>query len=485
MVRLKLSSGGNGQLSQTKGHLDFVVAERPVYVPGSGPPLAPISVMPPKDRDGLIVDKVQIYNELRYIVTYEDQPHLRISVQPQNILDWASPRALEEFEHEDYETRESEREAIELPLIEAKEERRRKRLEKLEKVSASRANAHVLGSSTKKRKRGNDWQINPTKIKKRTPITSQIRRRVGSLEGEEDEKKVKSAFTSPHQMQQQQPSLSTPSRSRGLAIGATNQTALEFVSETEEDEDSAAEEYAIANQLQREQARQPSKSHRQQSRSMGSSPGSLSDTLKDGRGSSKISRNRLNPHAFFLSNKDTNSPSQEAHETHGKLSLKDERDLSIREKFSYKAQPSQFKTSLPTKNTSRFSANEPIQIEESDSEESEDQPENEYEIKAILGDETRIKNGVQETWYLIDWEGDWDPSWEPHENVGADAIVDYEKRLKKKKRLQGHGYVSHVTDESDPDSLFVSEKGKAKGKEATPMRDRVIELESEQEDFTF
>ena len=95
------SRPGGGK-RRCKQHLtfDFVVAERPMYVPGSGPPLAPVTVMPAHDKDGIIQGEVKMDKKLKYIVGYEKHPYLRVSVKPQNILDWVSPRTLEDWEFE-------------------------------------------------------------------------------------------------------------------------------------------------------------------------------------------------------------------------------------------------------------------------------------------------------------------------------------------------------------------------------------------------
>ena len=53
-------SGLNGLPYRDEAYFDFVVAERPRYIPGSGPPLAPISVLPPHDKDSFIIKKVFI-----------------------------------------------------------------------------------------------------------------------------------------------------------------------------------------------------------------------------------------------------------------------------------------------------------------------------------------------------------------------------------------------------------------------------------------
>src|ERR1700712_4749359 len=79
-------------------HFDFVVAQRPRYIPGSGPEVEDPTIMPVHDKDGIIDGKLHLEGEkFRYVVTYKDKPHLRVSVQPDNILDWVSPRTFERY----------------------------------------------------------------------------------------------------------------------------------------------------------------------------------------------------------------------------------------------------------------------------------------------------------------------------------------------------------------------------------------------------
>jgi len=84
-----------GGTSRKKAFFDFVVAQRPVYIPNSGPPLEPISIMPAHDKDSIIVDTLQLDGAHVYVVSYEDNPHLRVSVKPENIREWGSARAHE------------------------------------------------------------------------------------------------------------------------------------------------------------------------------------------------------------------------------------------------------------------------------------------------------------------------------------------------------------------------------------------------------
>jgi len=77
---------------------DFVVAERAKYIPGSGPPLAPIGIMPEHDKDGIIEGLINIEGEVLYVVSYEHKPALRMSVRAENLRDYVSSRTLEDWE---------------------------------------------------------------------------------------------------------------------------------------------------------------------------------------------------------------------------------------------------------------------------------------------------------------------------------------------------------------------------------------------------
>ena len=51
--------------------------------------------MPAHDKDSIIVDTLQLDGAHVYVVSYEDNPHLRVSVKPENIREWGSARAHE------------------------------------------------------------------------------------------------------------------------------------------------------------------------------------------------------------------------------------------------------------------------------------------------------------------------------------------------------------------------------------------------------
>ncbi|KAF4455510.1 hypothetical protein F53441_2172 [Fusarium austroafricanum] len=80
------------------------------YVPGSGPPLQPIGLLPPKDSTAYILERIILPSKglaadgkplprrMTYIVSWTDLPAAQRLVPAMDILDWVSPRALEEWE---------------------------------------------------------------------------------------------------------------------------------------------------------------------------------------------------------------------------------------------------------------------------------------------------------------------------------------------------------------------------------------------------
>lgn len=92
------------------------------YRPGSGPPPPRIDLRPVHDSDAFIVDKVvlprghfQPHDTSRqrrcyYIIGWPDLPAARPVVEASKILDYVSPRTLEDWEYQDALRREEERE---------------------------------------------------------------------------------------------------------------------------------------------------------------------------------------------------------------------------------------------------------------------------------------------------------------------------------------------------------------------------------------
>lgn len=79
------------------------------YVPGSGPPLQPISLLPPRDSTAYIIDRIilpspgpaadgkPLPRRMTYIVGWHDLPAARMLVPAMQILNYVSPREVEEW----------------------------------------------------------------------------------------------------------------------------------------------------------------------------------------------------------------------------------------------------------------------------------------------------------------------------------------------------------------------------------------------------
>lgn len=80
------------------------------YVPGSGPELQPLRLLPPKTSTGFIIERILLPSpglaadgkplpkRMTYIVGWRDLPAASLLVPAMQILDYVSPRALEDWE---------------------------------------------------------------------------------------------------------------------------------------------------------------------------------------------------------------------------------------------------------------------------------------------------------------------------------------------------------------------------------------------------
>jgi hypothetical protein len=450
--------------------LDFVVAERPRYVPGTGPPLAPVTIMPPSDNNGYIFDQVIIDSEPRYIVCYREQANLRVSVRLPNILNWISPRALEDWTTKKYDAEVQEEEERELPIIEAREAAKKKRLEKLARAEVP------AGTSSRKRKRRPINEAPPQPKKAVTPglgaTSSPARPRAPGSRHHVVEEEV--TFTSPKQSRhsQQQPSLS------GLGSGLANRTVLD--TDTEEEDTELALQYQLTGRI-------------------GPRSRSVSKPTDSGRRGSPLAstaakKRSIRPPSSHSSGALAAISSREALRVYEELERKDSESRttkkikSIAEKYSHqikKPQPQIFKGAHIGLPPSRSLANVDAEEEGTDDQEQKgDQAadeESEYEVRQILKHEVRYtRDGKPDYWYLIDWVGDWDNTWEPAENVGQGAIDAYNKKRKNKK--VNLGSIPPVDgNDSDPDELFVSQ---GKGGSNHVQRGQIIdEYDDDLDDF--
>lgn len=216
----------------THGHpitlsFDFVVGERPEYIPNSGPPLESIEIQPSHDKEGIIEDVRNIDGHACYIVSYEHRPAIRMSVRVENARDYVSARTLEDWEYNQTKIRNALEKEMNDPKVKARKEREEKLLEMKEaatrvKVASKKKNPY---RSFGKRKRGRGGAFGM--MRKSSNSTMAPGAGMGTRipfeqdsEGKEVivEAREASYFISPRRVMQL-----TPSKQRGLAKPITSE----------------------------------------------------------------------------------------------------------------------------------------------------------------------------------------------------------------------------------------------------------------------
>lgn len=446
----------------TAPKFDFVVAERPKYIPGSGPALAAITAMPPHDKDGFIIDKVQFSKQLRYLVGYEHYPQLKVSVEPQNILDWVSRHALEKWESDQYDADERLREEEELPALLRKDERLRKRLETM-----SRAAQGIDGRKLKRKRVTDDHT--PRKTARGVDVREvgghpqvKVRRRPA----DRHKPKEQETYTSPKAPQHShQASLSAPTH------GLADRVIIDLESN---DEGSIDTDTAIDLQLNGlASTAEPSRSGSESIELLDDRPrsrfASNQDTSGDeSRNSMTVKPKRhldLLPSPFSHQSAVAATSSLEALKIYESLERKKKEMSPLKTDpttpskgqpslFSSFANPSNGPISISSESShsvrSTSKSPEPLPMPE-DVENDPNEPE--YELHQILDEEIRYEYGQPVKYYLIDWVGDYDNSWEPEDNVSPEAIEHYKKvRGKEMSSVR----LDSMDDDEDELGLFVS-----------------------------
>jgi hypothetical protein len=426
--------------SSQKAYFDFVIAERPIYIPNSGPPLGPLFIMPAHDKDGVIEDEIaRSDGSWFYVVTYPDKPALRVSVKPQNILKWVSRRTLENWNIEES----------------ARNEKLWQDAERKAKANSSRgANETAKPKQRRKRKRGAAKGVPAGKRRPSATLAGPARMR----QMVEEETIV---FTSPTKSQKPKgPSLTSPQ----VHIPVLS-TLEDFGTEDEDDE------LAIANQLNflpqgsnTRISRFRSVKSTEEPPRMSSGPEEPSSATTPYRQTHAPSIEPANsqeqgvPSTFFSSMNATAAfssrdafqeferlerQSQAKEQNNKKTGTIADRYSSLWSKTSPVKGPTMFninKTSqsspLKTVHKAYERADPDEELGEALSSEDEESAEegSEWEVDGILDDQKRIDDdGVLKTFYLIKWVGDWDDTWEPAENVNEVVVKNYllQKQAKK------------------------------------------------------
>ncbi|KAI1134959.1 hypothetical protein F5Y05DRAFT_396100 [Hypoxylon sp. FL0543] len=211
-----------------------VHSKPPPYRPGDGPPLAPVTMVPEDDSTAFIFDKRvlpgttskgELQLQMYYVVGWRDLPAARATILATKILEYVSPRELEDFEYKTLLERDEERE------IEEAEKKRKAEATAAKKKKAKLTNATntptapstPTGSGQKRRGRPSKAELQ----------ARQLAQQASAGKSTNIEIALPAASTSG-------PSLSTPQKKRAVELITTD---------VEEEVDEADPDDAIYRQL--------------------------------------------------------------------------------------------------------------------------------------------------------------------------------------------------------------------------------------------
>ncbi|KAK3329851.1 hypothetical protein B0H66DRAFT_39532 [Apodospora peruviana] len=111
--------GGEKTLARLKTKIEIPLPSYRRYVRGSGPPSQPITLAPVRDSTAYIIDRFVLPSAadikpgygrmIHYHVGFTDDPALKVLLPADKVLDYVSPRELEDWEYSNYERLEAER----------------------------------------------------------------------------------------------------------------------------------------------------------------------------------------------------------------------------------------------------------------------------------------------------------------------------------------------------------------------------------------
>lgn len=396
--------------------IGFVLAEVQLrsiapYTRGSGPPLAPISIMPIHDKSGDILDLVQMDGQPVYIIGYDSKPALHLGIRPADILDYVSARTLENFELAQSErhnqklygkgkTRVGKQTIQESRAGGAKARGRPKRKRSVEEDSGDVSmSGEVVGQ---KNQIGEEvftsaGQPSLSSVSKQHGLAGLI-----STESDDEDTLL---FLKRPKSKLRAPQVDSESTSPGpaKALKQITTSARDTRSSSHQTRSASVASVQVSGDTKRQRTtRQPGKPHK--------------DSIA---GTSSIEAAMI--YEDLEKNKNKQPKPKIIHEKYTQLGKSvSEIKPDIFYKSSSPARGKSIKPA-PAKLIPIKQGAEPI---DSDAE---------YEVDEILDDRVQNKKGKTVKYYLIKWVGNWPDSWEPEDNVGSEIIQLYETKRKEER----------------------------------------------------
>ncbi|KAK3309735.1 uncharacterized protein B0T15DRAFT_13197 [Chaetomium strumarium] len=436
------------------------------YVPGSGPPPPRVSLAPPRDTTGYIINQFVLPTDndttptsrrlIYYHVGFTDFPAVKILLPCNEVLDYVSPRELEDWEYKNLESKEEERArrlAEKRRVVVAAKKPGQKPKVPMQDVGlpalSSADEAFLLAqevagpslSTPQKRKQGDVLHEDAGDTSNIESDDDAIRRQLqGANElGSEDD--LGADVDSVDQLALQDTTSTTDTPSRGgsavppMPVSIPAQTAATPIGPAFP---SSAPVALSASQTDMPTAGRihPAWAHvfGQQNRS------EKLLTLHGQAGSGQAERNGTSgtvpakPQARQPSSTHTSKSASWAGSA-SKSSLPRIPNPRQRESSAMASDSSMTKRKASSPNVHATEGKRHKPKKQKMAQEDEEPPANEWEVKDLLDDQWVTENGTKVHKYLVLWEGDWppdqNPTWEPAENVQDPGLI--KRYLKKKK----------------------------------------------------
>lgn len=438
------------------------------YVPGSGPPPPRISLVPPRDSTAYIIDQFVLPPDkdmtptsrrlIHYHIGFTDLPAVKLLVPCTEVLDYVSPRELEDWEYRNEERKEVERarllaEKQRAGFTKKKPGRPRKVL--MEDIGmpvlSSADEALLLAqqaagpslSTPKKRKFGPVLDEEMEDMSNMESDDAAIHRqlhKVADSEGLEfeDELEVDSESVDQLGLQHETPVAENPSRAVSLAPPLQDSCSVSSAA-TPAATDVASSAPAPAAALPTSSISTPGRIHPAWAHTFGQqnhfeSPATAHSQNGHAKQTGMPWSLFANPHQLkpLTSTAASGSTFNIGHTSKGPLSLAS--TSSARAKSPNVPGPS------TSKRKGQHSGKRDSQEKQKRPKKQRLQQEpgpvaDEWEVKELLDDRWFVEEGAKVHKYLVLWEGDWpedqNPTWEPAENVQDTNLV---KRYQKKKK---------------------------------------------------
>ncbi|KAH7027298.1 uncharacterized protein B0I36DRAFT_364520 [Microdochium trichocladiopsis] len=424
------------------------------YRSGDGPqPTAPISMVLKNDSTAQIFEKRvlggppkngELSLQMHYVVGWSDLPAARVAIQAQHILDYVSPRVLEDFEYKLYlerEAREEEEEVAAAIAAVARAEAAEKAA--LGKKSTSKA------SATKGKGRGRKKQQRPSKAdliaKKQAEETSFNQSEAAAMSG--------SLAAATHNASG--PSLTAPPQSTPkkknvpTSIVIANSEDDAFMEEVEgEDEMELDDEVAIHRQLRQTSTRSPEGFGSSDSEAAITAPRLPAALDAGGMQKEQPSSRKISPLSFGGLPKLAREPSPSAEASTPVPQPRSAKSTLQHYGFTPAAksvilwpvasrsqtQPLPQSPGLAVSSRATPPSKTDIKPPRSKSKKKaiiveQEEEEQVWEVKRLEGMRTELVDGKPVRLFRVRWKGDWppdqNPTWEPEDNIDKPLIKEY------------------------------------------------------------